>query len=111
MDDLEALLSRVPTRSAPGPSQVTYGFLKHAPPAAKLILLEGLSALLEPEGRRVSEHTSSHHASSQGCDQEPRLHEQPPPSLLDTIKRLVGRIITDRLSKAAEAKGVFTDQS
>ena len=33
-----------------------------------------------------------------------------PISLLDTIKRLVGRIITDRLSKAAEAKGVFTDQ-
>ena len=32
-----------------------------------------------------------------------------PISLLDTIKRLVGRIITDRLSKAAEAKGVYTD--
>ena len=31
MDDLEALLSRLPTRSAPGPSQVTYSFLKHAP--------------------------------------------------------------------------------
>ena len=32
-----------------------------------------------------------------------------PISLLDTIKRLVGRIITDRLSKAVEAKGVYTD--
>ena len=32
-----------------------------------------------------------------------------PISLLDTIKRLVGRIITDRLSKAAEANGVYTD--
>ena len=56
MDDLNALLGRLPARSTPGPSQVTYGFLKHAPSTAKLILLEGLSALLEPEGHRSSEH-------------------------------------------------------
>ena len=29
--------------------------------------------------------------------------------MLDSIKRLVGRIITDRLSKAAEARGVYTN--
>ena len=32
-----------------------------------------------------------------------------PISLLDSIKRLVGRIITDRLQKAAEAQGVYSD--
>ncbi len=32
-----------------------------------------------------------------------------PISLLDSIKQLIGRIITDRLSKAAEARGVYTD--
>ena len=57
MEDLDVLLAHLSTRSAPGPSQVTYGFLKHAPPRAKLILLEGLSALLHPEGHDRSPHT------------------------------------------------------
>ena len=54
MEDLDALLSHLPARSAPGPSQVSYGFLKHAPPSAKHILLAGLSALLQPEGHARS---------------------------------------------------------
>ena len=115
-------MSRLPTRSAPGPSQVTYSFLKHAPPTAKLILLEGLSALLEPEGHRVSEHTEffkqafitllvKDAAKSPDSMNSRDSMINPRPISLDTIKRLVGRIITDRVSKAAEARAftqIFT---
>ena len=114
-EDLDALLTHLPARSAPGPSQVSYCFLKHAPASAKTLLLAGLNALLQPEGYTRSPHTEYLKQAfitllvkdpAKSLDSMNNLR---PISLLDSIKRLVGRIITDRLQKAAEAQGVYSD--
>ena len=71
--------------------------------------------MLEPEGHRVSQHTDFPEQAlttllvKDATKSPDSMNNLRPISLLDTIKRLVGRIITDRLSKAAEAKGVYTD--
>jgi hypothetical protein len=72
---------------------------------------------LEPEGHCVSEHAEFLKQTfitllvKDAAKSPDSMNNLRPISLLHTItgKRLVGRIIIDRLSKAAEAKGVYTD--
>ena len=106
MADFEFLLALLPNLRAPGPDELPFELLKHAPDGVKRVILDCINSILTGEAIPPRSWLGGLISFLLKKDAVLDISGYRPVCLLDTVYKVLSAIVTDRLYRLAERHGL-----